>query len=100
MNKNSVEIYRTKILPDLKKKHERVIGALVDLGGSATVYEIADKLNTPVHGISGRLTELSGYVEYDKPVIKANGRKINKYGNPCTVWIIINRNEGKQQVMF
>jgi hypothetical protein len=100
MNKNSIEIYHTKILPDLKRKHERVIGALVDLGGSATVYEIADRLNTAVHNISGRLTELSGYIEYERPVIKADGRRTNKYGNPCTVWALIVRSEGKQQILF
>jgi hypothetical protein len=99
MNTNSIEIYRTKVLPDLKRKHERVIGALVDLGGSATVYEIADRLNTAVHNVSGRLSELSGS-EYDRPVIRANGKKNNKYGNPCTVWALIVRSEGKQQNLF
>jgi hypothetical protein len=100
MNKNSIEIYRTKILPDLKKKHERVIGALVDLGGSATVYEIADRLNTAVHNISGRLTELSGS-EYDRPVIKEAGKRNNKYGNPCTIWEIVQSIPiGEQQKMF
>jgi hypothetical protein len=99
MNTNSIEIYRTKVLPDLKRKHERVVGALVDLGGSATVYEIADRLNTAVHNISGRLTELSGS-EYERPVIKADGRRTNKYGNPCTVWSLIVRIEGKQQILF
>lgn len=100
MNKNSIETYYQKVLPDLKKKHERVMTALVDLGGSATVYEIADKLNTAVHNISGRLTELSGS-EYDKPVIKEAGKRNNKYGNPCTIWQIVKIvPEGEQQKMF
>jgi hypothetical protein len=100
MNKNSIETYYKLVLPDLKKKHERVMTALVDLGGSATVYEIADRLNTAVHNISVRLTELSGS-EYDRPVIKEAGKRNNKYGNSCTIWQIIERvPNGKQQTFF
>jgi predicted transcriptional regulator len=101
MNKNSIEIYRTKILPNLKKKHTRVMTAIAELGGEATVYEIADKLNTAVHNISGRLTELSTFGDYERPQIVQNGKRNNKYGNPCTVWKIYEpESEGKQVMMF
>jgi predicted transcriptional regulator len=101
MNKNSISIYFDKILPNLKKKHTSVMTALAELGGEATVYEIADKLNTAVHNISGRLTELSTFGDYERPQIVQNGKRNNKYGNPCTVWKIHEPiNEGKQVMMF
>jgi hypothetical protein len=100
MNRNSIQIYYDKVLPNLKKKHSRVMNALAELGGEATVYEIADRLNTAVHNISGRLTELSG-TEYDKPQITQAGKRNNKYGNPCTVWkIMIPVSAGQQVTMF
>jgi hypothetical protein len=74
--------------------------AIAELGGEATVYEIADKLNTAVHNISGRLTELSTFGDYERPQIVQNGKRNNKYGNPCTVWALIVRSEGKQQILF
>jgi hypothetical protein len=101
MNKNSVQIYLDKILPNLKKKHTRVMTAIAELGGEATVYEIADHLNTEVHKLSGRLTELSTFGDYDRPQIVQNGKRNNKYGNPCTIWKIYEpASEGKQVMMF
>ncbi len=85
MNPNSINIYYNKVLPNIKGKHTRVMGA-IDKLGEATVYEVAEYLNTAVHNISGRITELSGTKEYGKPVIEAAGKRNNKYGNPCTIW--------------
>jgi hypothetical protein len=101
MNPNSISTYKQKILPDIKKKHERVVMAMLSLGGTATVYELADSLNTAVHNISGRLTELSKGIEYGRPIIEDSGKRNNKYGNPCTVWKIKQPAPvGEQQKMF
>jgi predicted transcriptional regulator len=101
MNQNSIDTYLRIVLPNLKKKHTRVMTAIAELGGEATVYEIADHLNTEVHKLSGRLTELSTFGDYERPQIVQNGKRNNKYGNPCTIWKIYEpANEGKQVMMF
>lgn len=99
MNPNSISVYREKVQPTILKRHEKVYYALRSLG-IAHVYEIAAKLNVPVHTISGRLTELSGTKNYDRPMIEAVGMKPNQYGNPCTMWKIIERKEAEQKALF
>ena len=99
MNKNSIRTYHEKVRPDIKKKHERVYAAIQSLG-TATVYELADHLNTAVHNISGRLTEMSGAKEYGRPIIEGNGYRNNRYGNPCTIWRIKQYSPAEQKELF
>lgn len=101
IHKNSETVYREKIRPTTKNRHLRVLDALQELG-EATIYEIADYINKPVHVFSGRLTELSGTKEYGKPLIESVGTRNNKYNNPCTIWRIkqVNQVPLTQQEMF
>lgn len=87
VHKNSLTVYKKIVLPDVRKKHETIIKAIAELG-EATSYEIAEYINKPVHVFSGRLTELSGTTEYDKPIIEQVGIRPNKYGNSCAIWRI------------
>lgn len=55
---NSVNNYREKILPTLSGRKLEVLNAIKSLGGKATLYEVGQNLNKPIHTISGRFTEL------------------------------------------
>ena len=99
MNKNSLKVYYESILPDIKKRHLKVMNALSVLG-EATSLEVADYLNVPLHSISGRISELSSS-EYGKPLIEAIGTKKNRYGNTCAIYRIKQYHpEGKQAEIF
>lgn len=87
INENSRKIYLEQVKPTIKERHKLIMAALFVLG-DATVYDIGDYIRKEVHTFSGRLSELSGTKEYDKPLIEAVGIKKNKYNNPCTLWRI------------
>ncbi len=92
-----------KIKPQVKQRHIKVMTAL-DTLVAATMYEIAEHLNVPVHAISGRITELMAKDStkcYDKALIEAVGTENNKYGNACTLYRIKEvQPKFKQQEMF
>lgn len=99
MNPNSIQIYREKVEPTIKKRHERVFYALKELG-EATMYDVAEKLNVQVHTVSGRFSELSGVKEYGRPIIESVGQRDNKYGNACTLWKIRSVSKAEQTNLF
>lgn len=55
---NSLNVYKTKVLPTLKGRKLQVLEAIKELGGEATAWEISQFLNKPIHTFSGRITEL------------------------------------------
>ena len=76
MNPNSLKSYENiKKSGRLRVSQMRVYSALITLR-RATMHEVADHLNAPLHTISGRFGELiaAGYLQ----VI---GQQVKRYGN-------------------
>jgi hypothetical protein len=94
VHQNSLYAYQTHIKPTLKKRHVLVMDALAILG-EATSLDVADYLRKPLNAVSGRFSELSGNSKghYESPVIEEVGRKNNRYGNPCSIYRIIEKEE-------
>ena len=83
MNPNSVMIYREKILPTLSGRKLQVLNAIKELGGSATLYEVAKHLNIGVNCISGRFTELK------RVELIEDTKQLKKHGESTfTIWKI------------
>lgn len=80
MNFNSIDIYKHKVLPEIKGRKKQVLDALIQLGGKATMYEVGQLLNLPLNHISGRFKEL---LNTDK--ISVSGSKEHR-GNKFTIW--------------
>lgn len=100
IHQNSRDVYHNIVLPNIKAGHKKVVDALKILG-EATSLEVADYINKPLHSISGRFTELSTAKEYGKPIIESVGSRLNRYGNPCTIWRLkIYQKQGEQQGLF
>lgn len=77
INSRSVEVYREKVHPNIKKRHEKVLNAIKFLQ-PCTSLDVADFLNVPLHSISGRFSELSGNKEYGRPMIECVGERKNR----------------------
>jgi predicted transcriptional regulator len=55
---NSLAVYEDKVLPNITGRKLEVFNAIKSLGGSATLWEVSQHLNKPIHTLSGRITEL------------------------------------------
>lgn len=80
---NSLEVYKEKVLPTLMGRKLQVLNSIKSLGGEATMWEVSQIMNVPVHTISGRFSELSS----DKwKLIEDTGRSKEHHGNNFTIW--------------
>lgn len=81
MNENSLLAYYTEVQPQLTEREQEVLDALQFLK-IATMHQIADHLNRPVHAVSGRFTALK-----KKERIEDSGKPgLSPGGNPATIW--------------
>lgn len=80
---NSITVYREKIEPTLKGRKLEVLNAIKAIGGKATMYEVAEYINRPMHTISGRFGEL-----VKMNLIYEAGEKTH-HENNFTVWCLV-----------
>jgi hypothetical protein len=83
VHRNSIEVYFDKVKPELKGRKLAVINALIELGGSGTMYEVGKLLNMPLNNISGRFSELVKSGKIDGIGIKVHN------GNKFTEWKVL-----------
>lgn len=87
VHENSLKVYKEKVLPTLMGRKLQVLNSIKSLGGEATMWEVSQLMNVPVHTISGRFSELSS----DKlKLIEDTGKSKEHHGNKFAVWRIKN----------
>jgi len=83
VHENSFRVYHEKVKPTLKGRKLEILNALKTLGGEATMLEVANLMNRPMHTISGRFGELRDLGE-----ITEAGSKTH-HENNFTVWRLV-----------
>lgn len=84
MSGTSLEAWN-KIKGRINQSQARVLAAIYELGGRASLSDVAAHMILPKHQISGRFTELK-----NRGLIIVDGRKTNQGGNAEKVWKVVN----------